>query len=92
MRKYCKAYVLKDLRHFKGWQEKREENAPELSDDAVCYLWDDFTVVNSPVQDNGNLFDSVTPEWQDFCRVTLHFTIPEDLHYAYQQADGQAVV
>ncbi len=92
MRKYCKAYYLKDLRQFKGWHEKREGDEPELPDDTVCYLWDDFTVVNSPVQDNGNLFDAVTPEWQDFCRVTLQFTIPEDLRYAYQQTDAQKVV
>jgi hypothetical protein len=86
LRKYCKAYHLKDLRQFSGWAEKREENEVELSDDDVVYLWDDFTVVRSPViPDKGLIFDEVTPEWQDFCKTTLHFEIPEDLRYAYEQ-------
>jgi len=87
MRKYCNAYKLGDLRQFSGWTEKREENEPELTDDSICYLWDDFTVVKSPVQDKGVLFDAVTPEWREFCDTTLKFEIPEDLRYAYQQAE-----
>ena len=47
IRKYCKAYHLKDLRQFSSWIEKLEENEPELSDDDIVYLWDDFTVVKS---------------------------------------------
>jgi hypothetical protein len=86
MRHYCKAYYLKDLRQFKSWHEKREDNESVLPDDTVCYLWDDFTVVSSPVQDKGTIFDTITPEWQDFCHHTLQFAIPEDLRYAYQQA------
>ena len=89
MRKYCKAYKLSDLRHFTNWVEKHEENEPELSDDDICYLWDDFTVVKSPVQPGGVLFDTVTPEWQDFCKTTLKFEIPEDLRYAYEQTQEQ---
>jgi hypothetical protein len=89
MRKYCKAYKLADVRQFSGWVEKREENEAELPDDGICYIWDDFTVVRSPVQDKGVLFDNVTPEWQEFCTTTLRFEIPEDLRYAYQQAEEQ---
>lgn len=85
MQKYCKAYHLKDFRQFSGWTEKHPENEPELSDDTICYLWDDFTVVRSPVQDKENLFDKVTLEWRDFCKTTLNFEIPEDLRYAYAQ-------
>lgn len=88
MRAYCKAYHLKDLRQFRLWKEKRDENEPELSDDAIVYLWDDFTVVRSPViPDKGLLFDDVTQEWQNFCKETLQFVIPEDLRYAYTQAE-----
>lgn len=86
MRHYCKAYKLEDLRQFSGWSEKREENEEELSDDSICYLWDDFIVVRSPVQDKGVIFDAVTPEWKEFCTTTLRFEIPEDLRYAYQQS------
>ncbi len=92
MRKYCKAYHLKDLRQFDGWTEKREEGEAELTDDDIVYLWDDFTVVKSPViPDKGLLFDSVTPAWQDFCTVTLQFAIPEDLRYAYEQQEEKVV-
>lgn len=90
LRKYCKAYHLRDLRQFNGWTEKREENEPDLSDDEVVYLWDDFTVVKSPViPEKGLLFDTVTPQWQDFCATTLKFEIPEDLRYAYEETESQ---
>ncbi len=84
-RKYCKAYYLKDIRQFSAWAEKREEGAPDFSDDDVVYLWDDFTVVKSPVLPDGVIFDQVTPEWQNFCKTTLQFSIPEDLLYAYEE-------
>ena len=91
MKKYCKAYYLKDLRQFQGWSEKHEEEETELADDTVVYLWDDFSVVKSPVIPNkGLLFDDVTPQWKDFCKTTLQFEIPEDLRYAYQQTEEEA--
>lgn len=90
MRKYCKAYHLKDLRQFQNWTEKREENEEELGDESIVYLWDDLTVVRSPViPDKGLIFDTITPEWQTFCQETLKFAIPEDLRYAYEQKDEQ---
>ncbi|GCF08353.1 hypothetical protein [Dictyobacter arantiisoli] len=85
MRKYCRAYHLKDLRQFSAWEEKGEENEPELTDDDIVYLWDDFTVVRSPViPDKGLIFGEITPQWQEFCKETLKFEIPEDLRYAYE--------
>lgn len=90
MRKYCKAYHLKDLRQFASWTEKRDEDEEALSDDDVVYLWDDFTVVRSPIiPDKGLIFDTITPEWQNFCKETLHFEIPEDLRYAYEQTEKE---
>ena len=90
MRNYCKAYHLKYLRQFHTWTEKREENEEALSDDDIVYLWDDFTVVRSPVlPDKGLLFDEITPEWQAFCKETLQFEIPEDLRYTYEQKQKQ---
>lgn len=85
MHKYCKAYFLRDLRQFEQWTEQQEEDEQSLSDDAIGYLWDDFTVVRSPVQEKGVIFDQVTPAWKEFCRTTLKFEIPEDLRYAYEQ-------
>jgi hypothetical protein len=79
MQRYCKAYHLKDLRLFEGWVERRGENNTELTDDTIVYLWDDFTVVESPVQNDKVLFDEITPEWRNFCEMTLRFEIPQDL-------------
>ncbi len=85
MRKYCKAYSLRELRQFQNWKEKQTERGTELADDLIVYLWDDFTVVESPILNQRNLFDNVTSEWQEFCRNTLKFAIPEDLQYVYQE-------
>jgi hypothetical protein len=85
IRKYCKAYYLKDLRPFDGWTERREETESDLTDEDVVYLWDDFIVVRSPVLLGGVIFDQVTQEWQDFCHTALQFEIPEDLCYAYER-------
>ncbi len=92
MRRYCKAYCLKDLRQFCDWREALVEEETNLSEDAIVYLWDDFTVVKSPViSEKGVLWNTVTPRWQEFCQKTLQFTIPEDLHYAYDQAQEQGL-
>ncbi len=90
MRKYCRAYHLGDLRQFGGWVEKSEGNEPKLSDDDVVYLWDDFTVVRSPIiPDKGLLFDTVTPQWQHYCTTVLQFAIPEDLEMPAEQTEQQ---
>lgn len=92
-RKYCKAYYVKDLRAFPQWSESREGNEPELTDESVVYLWDDFTVVRSPViSESGIVFTQVTSDWQDFCHTTLNFEIPEDLRFAYDQTEEASVV
>lgn len=84
-KKYCKAYYLKDLRVFSNWSEKREENEPELVDESIVYLWDDFTVVRSPIiSEKGIVFDEITSDWQTFCQAALQFEIPEDLRFAYE--------
>lgn len=86
MKQYCRAYYLRDLRQYDAWTEKQAENEEPLTDDAIVYLWDDFTVVRSPViPDRGVVFDAVTPEWQQFCETSLRFAIPEDLRFAYEQ-------
>lgn len=86
LRDYCKAYHLKDLRQFSNWVEKDE--ASELTEDDVVFLWDDFTVVKSPVVPGGTIFDAVSPAWKEFCQTTLGFKLPEDLQYL--APDGQA--
>lgn len=76
MRRYYKAYYLKDLRTFSEWSETHVENEPELTDNTICYIGDDFVVVLSPVQEKEALFSHITPAWQEFCRTALQFEIP----------------
>ena len=85
MRQYCKAYQLKELRAYPGWTEQQPEGGSALTDETVCYIWDDFTVVLSPIQDKAPLFDQVTPAWQEFCQSALHFEIPDDLRATSQE-------
>lgn len=80
LRIYCKAYHLKDLRQFHTWSQHASEDEADLADETVVYLWDDFTVVRAPVAaDTVLLWEEVSPQWQEFCRVTLGFEVPEDL-------------
>jgi len=81
---YCRAYPLKELRRFDGWSEAID-NGEDLSPESICYLWDDFTVVTSPVGDRSPIFDAVTPEWRNFCMTTLGFAIPADVQAMIKQ-------
>lgn len=93
LRTYCKAYHLKDLRQFHNWSQRAREDEADLAAEAIVYLWDDFTVVKTPVSSETDLlWDQVTPEWQEFCQMTLGFEIPEDLRNAYEKPKEQDVV
>jgi hypothetical protein len=90
-RPYCRAYYLRDLRRFPGWQESRlnwreevdgqagEAEAPGLSDDDVVYLHQDFTVTRSMWHGESIVFPRVTPEWREFCAAELGFAVPGSL-------------
>jgi len=89
MKKYCKAYYASQVKQFSGWSEGKHRREQDIDDNDVVYLWDDFSVVCSPITSSTDqvLFDHVTPEWQKFCTDTLQFTIPEYMGYTYTQAD-----
>jgi hypothetical protein len=73
MTQYCKAYQVRDLRRFEGWNEL----ATPLEDDEIVYLWDDLTVVTSPVVPGQVVFrDDANEEWTRFCREELGFEPP----------------
>lgn len=88
MGRYCKAYPLARLREFKGWAEKaeafREVETPEGDgadvapdgDGRIVYLQESYAVTDGIFLDEHVIFDSVTPEWIDFCQNTLGFEIP----------------
>lgn len=91
MGKYCKAYLLKDLRMFSEWvekpenarQEKQEVDGQEikvtreLTDDAIVYVQENHMVTDGIFKDENIIFDHVTPAWIEYCQHTLKFEIPE---------------
>ncbi|HEY0737041.1 MAG TPA: hypothetical protein VGD69_19150 [Herpetosiphonaceae bacterium] len=80
MRMYARAYKLKDFRRFDGWIEQKLEAGEELTDDSIMFVWDDFSVTSEHFgSQQGRLAHEVTPQWQEFCKHTLHFEIPEDV-------------
>ncbi len=85
MRNYTKAYYLRDLRAFPGWKEFERPDAAELTDEAIVYLQDDFTVVKDCFEETDYVFKDVTPEWKAFCENVLHFAIPDDLKFMYEE-------
>ncbi|NJR62584.1 MAG: hypothetical protein HC769_29555 [Cyanobacteria bacterium CRU_2_1] len=74
MGKYCKAYLVQQLRHYPGWHEQGTE---KLADDHVLYLQENYVVTNGIFKDEQIVFDQVTPEWQEFCHAVLQFEIPD---------------
>lgn len=90
MGKYCKAYSVKKLREFSEWTECTENTRKEnkvveakevainrkLTDDDFLYLQENYIVTDGIYKDENIIFDSITPEWQEFCHKTLGFEIP----------------
>ncbi len=87
MRKYSKAYYLKDLRAFGAWQEKDRAEEDELTDESIVYLQDNFTVVKDVFNEEDYIFDTIDDAWKKFCKDDLGFEIPEDLRYAYEDTE-----
>lgn len=86
MKKYCKAYLLSDLRRFANWSDGTQPVEGELTDEAIVYLTDEFDVLADPTGKPKVIFSKVTPEWKEFCTTTLDFKIPEDLAFAYAES------
>lgn len=94
MGRYCKAYLLSQLRQFPNWEEqaanaRHEEQASadgtsknprQLTDDAIVYLHESYTVTDGVFFDENILFDKVTDEWKEYCHTTLEFSIPDYVH------------
>jgi hypothetical protein len=82
MGKYCKAYMVPSFRKFSGWTESSgnariENNSPrQLTDEDFLYLQENFVVTDGIFKDENVIFDSVTPEWIDFCKNVLKFEVP----------------
>lgn len=91
MRIYAKAYKLKDLRQFNGWIEQKQEGEEAATDESVVFIWDDFTITTEHFdgKQKGALYNDVTPEWQEFCKNTLNFEIPEDVRRIMQEQQSE---
>ena len=91
MGKYCKAYLLKDLRAFDEWIEKPEnphqgkkevdgeeiETIRKLTDESIVYVQENHVVTYGIYKDENIIFDNVTAEWIEYCQQSLKFEIPE---------------
>lgn len=88
--KYCKAYLVSQLRHFARWTEQvdnlRRENRETdgqgvedewtLADDDYLYLQENYIVTDGVFKDEHVIFDDITPEWIAFCQQELGFKVP----------------
>lgn len=85
VRLYCKAYQVKDLELFSGWQAQQE-----LVDDAIVFLHQNFRVTASIWPGEDVVFDRVSDNWRSYCREQLGFHVPTNLELAtdYQSRRG----
>ena len=98
MGRYCNAYHLDRFRQYGDWKENlenlRKENQVNngkevqvqrtLTDNDHFYLQENYVVTDGIFKDENIVFDSVTPEWIDFCQNVLKFEIP-----AYAQSAAE---
>lgn len=107
MGRYCKAYLVRDLRQFPGWSpdlaslrpvtrvvDGREmtEARTQLEDDDILYLQENYTVTDGIFLDENVVFADVTDEWRVFCTETLDFRIPEEVEGDASAAESGAPV
>lgn len=80
MSTYCKAYLAKDLRQFRGWSEHvpplatlADKQAAAEEGTEYFFLHDNFTVTAGMYRDENVVFDQITPVWKEFCKTVLNF-------------------
>lgn len=90
MGKYCKAYLVKQLRQFDQWAEPAQsirqdqqsldgqtvEVSRELTDDDILYVQENYVVTDGVFLNENIVFDRVSPEWITFCKEVLNFAVP----------------
>lgn len=103
MGKYCKAYLLKDLRAYPKWTEKGENARKEkkevdgkeievdtvLDDDSILYIQENYIVTHGIFKNLNIIFEDVTDEWKDYAHNTLNFEIPVYEPINIPKAEGQ---
>ncbi len=87
MHAYQKAYLLQDLRKYGAWNEDEyqpstdqadADSNPNLEDDTIVYLRDDYSVATDVFDESPAIFSNVTDEWKEFCSTDLSFSIPDE--------------
>ena len=79
MRSYVKAYLYRELREFPQLPSLVANGAPELGDDDIVYVAEDFSVLTDPIAQTGVVVDEPTEQWRKFCADSLDFAVPDDL-------------
>lgn len=87
MGRYCKAYLVEQFRQYPNWSERSEEGekgtkegeeSPGKTADAkYLFLHESLVVTDGVFIDENIVFDSITPEWEEFCRNQLIFKVPD---------------
>jgi uncharacterized protein len=92
-RKYCKAYLLGQLREYPAWSEVQGNGGAKAgadnSDDKVVFIQHDFTVTESIWHNENVIFDKVDSSWEEFCTKSLGFKVPDDLDLIVQAGEAE---
>src|ERR1041385_6209872 len=97
--RYCKAFSVKRFQEFADWHP-REQMSPvpappgnsteESTVDAYWFLHDTYVVTRVIMHDEDVAFDNVSPQWIEFCRTQLGFSVPDDLRDEAASEEGVA--
>ena len=76
---YSKAYKLKDIKEFSGWQSLLMEtitNPQEIDamgDDDFLFVHHDYSITVGPTRGHGTISGQPSPQWKSFCDECLRF-------------------
>jgi hypothetical protein len=87
---YSKVYPIEKMRQFAYWnegleatrtdeskvKEKETDASRSLTENSFVYLHENYMVTNGIFKDKNIVFNSITPEWKDFCIKVLEFKLP----------------
>lgn len=93
MGNYCKAYYVRDLAAYPGWQPELAQLRPEVREEEggrevevqrdaveeedVLFVQEDFRVTDGIFIDEHVVFTDASPEWRTFCAEVLGFAVPD---------------
>lgn len=72
--RYCKAFLLRDMRRWDHWPQLVEN---DLGEESIVYLHDDYSVTRGILAGKDVIYAGVTPPWKSFCQEKLDFRVPE---------------